>query len=137
MTDIDYVVPCPYCRRPSTLIAGNSRDGPYAYHHCQYCGGREESAVQTVMGWARHEALHARVLEAKIEAEKAGDLRTAGLLSEALGGSEEEPVARDEDGVWFGLWSGTVYDLPPVPEGECDRFASEYDRYHASLGGRQ
>ncbi len=134
MTGIDYVVPCPYCRRPSTLVAGSSRDGPYAYHHCSYCGGREVSGSQTVMGWARHEALHARVLEAKLRAEKSGDLHTARLLSEALGGSDEEPIARDEKGVWSGRWSGRAYDLPSVPDGECDRFASEYDAYQ---GGRQ
>lgn len=102
----DWVVPCPYCGRASSLF-GDRALGTLS-HHCQECGAREVPPEIAAISWARSERRLREIADAGLPDD-------AGLI---------EPMFR-KGGVWYGRWTREPREVPAMPEGCCDRFAGE------------
>jgi len=121
MTSVDRVIQCPYCRRASTASLYVSKDGEIRLDHdCPSCGHRGIGGADVLAGALRYEA--AAALERRTAA--GGMFAFAEALRFAM---DLEPMYRTPDGVWCGLTSKRVLDVPPTPAGECDLFDPRFD----------
>ena len=110
---VDWIIPCPYCGIPSHLhTVGIGPDGGLV-HHCQMCGPRELGIKEVAIAWARGEAVAER-------------LRDEGIFYSE---TAIEPMFRDAEGRWYGVWTRERIRPNPVPAGCCDRFGRD-DRYY-------
>ena len=106
---VDWIIPCPYCGIPSHLhTVGIGPDGGLV-HHCQMCGPRELGIKEVAIAWARGEALSRRLRESTVR-----------YPEQAL-----EPMFRDAEGRWYGIWTRERIRPNPVPVGCCDRFGKD------------
>ena len=109
---VDWIIPCPYCGCPSHLHTHGIGAGGGMTHHCQQCGSRELTAKDVAIAWARGEAVFER------ERQSGHGCSESGI----------EPMFRDAEGRWYGVWTRQRMHPKPLPYGCCDRFGKN-DRY--------
>lgn len=133
MTDVGYLVQCPYCRCASSLSMYVDKAGEIRLDHdCPSCGHRGLSAWDVVVSClggiaASYFARPGAASYYERPGAASPDLPATALADDLRESMDIEPMYRTPSGVWYGLRSKRRLHVAPTPEGECDLFDPRYD----------